>query len=501
MAEVLRLSNIGKVFGGIDALKNIDFDLREGEIHALLGENGAGKSTLVKILTGVHQADSGEIYLYGKKVKIANPIEARKNGIGVIYQELSLINSITVGENIFLGNEPVSSVLGKYDRKLMYKESAEYLKQFGIDIDPKELVSNLRMGQKRILEIVKALTLKAKILLLDEPTTGMSNKEIDTLFAIMDSLRQKKVTMIYISHYLDEVFRVCDRATVFRNGKNIATFNVGESNTEQIVMAMIGKDVKQNRTIPVRNFSGKETVLEVKDFQTSIMKSPVSFSVRKSEILGITGIIGAGKSELAHSIFGAAGPHKGTIKIFGKETDMHSTIEAKKHGLAFIPEDRKTEGLFLNDSVGDNIVRANIRMIEGKNHLLKNKLKTKITVDIGNKLEIHPLEPGMPVKNLSGGNQQKVVIAKWLVGDPSILLMDEPTRGIDIGAKVEIYAHIRAMSMQGKTTVIMSSEYEELLNECDRILVLQAGEIVGDLDPSKTSKAELLALSLGGKYK
>ncbi len=498
MPEILKLVNIKKHFGGIEALKGIDFSLREGEIHALLGENGAGKSTLIKIITGVHQANEGEIFIDNKKTVILNPIEAREQGIGVIYQELSLIESLTVGENIFLGNEPVSRIFAKYDRDKMYKESIKYLKKFGIDINPKEYVYNLRMGQKRIIEIVKALALDAKILLLDEPTTGMSAKEIDTLFEIMDSLRQKKVTMIYISHYLDEVFRVCDRATVFRNGEKINTFEVQNTNTDELVLAMIGKSVKLDNIPLSKKFHNKEIILKVENFKTNIMKEKISFEVNKSEILGITGIIGAGKSELANSLFGAAGECEGNFYINGEKVRINSTLKAKNYKMAFIPEDRKSEGLFLDDSIEENTLRANINLIEKKNKLLDKKLQTKLATQITKDLELFPLDVKMITKNLSGGNQQKVVIAKWLIGNPDIIIMDEPTRGIDVGAKEEIYNQIRKLSNLGKTTIVMSSEYNELMRVCDRIIILRQGLIVGELFPSETSTQEILALSLGG---
>ncbi len=498
MPKILELVNIKKRFGGIEALKGVNFDLNEGEIHALLGENGAGKSTLIKVITGVHQANEGEIILDGKKIVIENPIEARRKGIGVIYQELSLIESLTVGENIYLGNEPTSKILGKYNRDKMYKESTDYLMKFGIDIDPKEYVYNLRMGQKRIIEIVKALALNAKILLLDEPTTGMSAKEIDTLFEIMDSLRKKKVTMIYISHYLDEVFKVCDRATVFRNGEKINTFKVKDTTSDELVLAMIGKNVQLDNIHTNKELSKKPTVLKVMDFKSKIMKEKISLEVKESEILGITGIIGAGKSELANSIFGAAGDYEGSIFIKGTPVVMNSTLKAKKYSMAFIPEDRKSEGLFLDDSIEENTLRANIHLIEKKSKLLDRKLQTEVANKVCKDLELLPLDVKMKTKNLSGGNQQKVVIAKWLVGNPEIIIMDEPTRGIDVGAKEEIYNQIRKLSSLGKTTIVMSSEYNELLRVCDRIIVLRLGKIVGELYPAKTSTQEILALSLGG---
>lgn len=492
------LSKIEKNFGGIRALKGVDFELRKGEIHALIGENGAGKSTLVKILTGVHKADAGEMFLDGKPITIESPIDARKRGIGAIYQELSLISSITVAENIFLGNEPTYTPLGIYDRKKLYKESQEYLKFFDIDIDSRKKISDLGMGQKRIVEIVKALALNARILILDEPTTGMSQSEIETLFKILKSLREKSVTMIYISHYLEEVFRVCDRATVFRDGMNIETFDISSVTASQLIKAMIGKDLKRNETRQQRCFENKKDILELRNFKTNLMRSPISFKVRESEILGITGIVGAGKSELAQSIFGNAGQFEGDILLHSKKVAIRNTVDAKKNKIAFIPEDRKSLGLFLEDTIEDNLTMANIDKTTTTLGLISNRKKRDISNSIGSKMKIKPLQVKMPARNLSGGNQQKVVIGKWLIGNPDLILMDEPTRGIDVGAKGEIYGHILELSSQNKAVVIMSSEFNELIDTCDRIIVLKNGEIAGEVNGSKATSEALLSFALGG---
>jgi len=494
----LKLEGIDKSFGGIHALKSVDFTLCTGEIHALLGENGAGKSTLVKILTGVHQADSGKVFLDDEQLVIESPIDARRKGIGVIYQELSLINSLSVGENIFLGNEP-SIFLGAYDRQTMYKKSEEFLQKFEIDINPRKIVSELRMGQKRIVEIVKALALDAKILLLDEPTTGMSQKEIDSLFQIMDSLRNKKVTMIYISHYLDEVFRICDMATVLRDGEVVDTFEIATTNSQELVKAMIGRDIKKTEAMEVKDFSNKETILELTNFQTNLMRKPVSLSIKQGEILGITGIVGAGKSELAHSVFGIGKKHSGTITLHGKEIAINSTMDARKQRLALIPEDRKSEGLFLKNSVAENLMMVNIDASIGRMGMLDKKKSADISRKIGESLQLTPLIPEMLVGNLSGGNQQKVVIGKWLSTDPEVIMMDEPTRGIDVGAKGEIYTQIRALAEQDKGVIVFSSEYQELIDLCDRILILHLGSIVGNFASQEVTGKKILSLSLGGE--
>lgn len=495
---IMELSNIQKNFGGIRALKGVDFKLRKGEVHALLGENGAGKSTLIKIITGVYEADEGQIILNGQATVIRNPIDARKKGIAAIYQELSLIESLTVAENIFLGNEPTITSLGIYDRKLLYSKSQEYLERFGIEIDYHKKVSELGMGQKRIIEIVKALAVNSQILLLDEPTTGMSNAEIDMLFKIIENLKNNNVTMIYISHYLEEVFKVCDRATVFRDGQNVDTFEVDKVTPSQLVKSMIGREIRnKNQYIP-KDFTGKETILELKNLKTNLMQEPVSLTVKKSEILGITGIVGSGKSELAYSIFGNAQIESGEIYVKGKKAAIKNPRDSKKYKIAFVPEDRKSEGLFLSDTIADNIVVSNIEQIQNKFGLLNRKRKNIISQEIGKKLNVNPLNVDMPVKNLSGGNQQKVVIAKWLIGNPEIILMDEPTRGIDVGAKSEIYNLIKDLSTKDKGIVVMSSEFKEIIDLCDRILVLRKGSVVGELSPNEATSEKLLSLSLGG---
>lgn len=494
----LHLKNIEKSFGGIRALNGVEFELRKGEIHALLGENGAGKSTLVKIITGVHKADAGELFLDGKPVSIESPIDARKKGIGAIYQELSLIESITAAENIFLGNEPTYTPLGIYDRKKLYRDSQAYLKFFDIDIDCREKISDLGMGQKRIVEIVKALALNARILILDEPTTGMSQREIDTLFKILKSLREKNVTMIYISHYLEEVFRVCDRATVFRDGMNIETFDVSSATAAQLIRAMIGKDVTKKGARAERDLSGKKDVLELRNFKSDLMRSPVSLKVRESEILGITGIVGAGKSELAQSIFGNASHFEGDLLLRSKKARIKNTVDAKKNNIAFIPEDRKNLGLFLDETIADNLTMAYIEKTTVPPGYVSKKKKNKISSFIGTKMRIKPLRLEMPARNLSGGNQQKVVIGKWLAGDPDLVVMDEPTRGIDVGAKGEIYEHILELSSQNKAILIMSSEFSELIDFCDRIIVLKNGGIAGEVNGREATSELLLSYALGG---
>lgn len=496
---ILQLQGIQKSFGGVHALRGVDFELRRGEVHALLGENGAGKSTLIKILTGVHYPDQGEIYLKGNSVSIQDPIDARHKGIAAIYQELSLIDTLTVAENIFLGNEPVTTPLGFTQKKKLYADSDAFLKRFGIPISSRAMVGELGLGQKRVIEIVKALAINAEILLLDEPTTGMSKVEIDTLFGIMHSLKEKNVTMIYISHYLDEVFQCCDRATVFRDGRNVDTFCMDATTVSELVRAMIGHTVSGERYRIAGDFSAAEKVLEAKEFQTEAMKQPISFSLHHGEIAGFTGIVGAGKSELANSLFGAYRTTGGELLLHGKSIHLRSPYDTRVYGMALIPEDRNSQGLILEDTIENNIVLPHLEQIENCLGLLDFQKKRKISEEIGQQMCLQPLDVKMIAKNLSGGNQQKVVLGKWLTANPDIILLDEPTRGIDIGAKVEIYRLITQMAESGKSILVFSSEMEELLSICDRILVLCKGNVVGEKAAQDATTENLLTLALGAE--
>lgn len=495
---ILSLEKIDKNFGGIHALKGVDFTLERGEVHALLGENGAGKSTLIKILTGVYKADGGRILLHGREITVHDPIDARRKGIAAIYQELSLIESLTVAENIFLGNEPTKTPLGICDREKLYRESDQYLENFQIAIDSRKKVSELGMGQKRIVEIVKALAIHAEILLLDEPTTGMSKAEIDILFQIMETLKEKKVTMIYISHYLDEVFRVCDRATVFRDGQNVAVYRVAETNMNTLIKAMIGKEIRTKDGNGRGNAEYGKMLLELCEYRTDLMKEPVSLTLHEGEILGITGIVGAGKSELAHSIFGNALRRSGQICYREEPVALRSPADTKKCRMAFVPEDRKSQGLFLEDTAADNMLLVSLEKLRTALGTVSSRKKKETADEMGSKLKLSPLKTQLPAKNFSGGNQQKIVIGKWLSMEPEIILMDEPTRGIDVGAKSEIYQIIKELAADHKGLLIFSSEFEELISLCDRILVLYKGKITGEVLAEDATNEKLLSLALGG---
>jgi len=493
---ILELKNIHKHFGGIKALKGIDLSVCEGEVHALVGENGAGKSTLIKILTGATPMDQGEIYLNGKKVIIEDPVSARFKGIAAIYQELSLIEHLNVAQNIFLGNEPNKGILGWVDKKSLLEKTQNYLKTFGIQINSEIKVHKLGLGEKRIIEILKALSVNAKILLLDEPTTGMSKVEIDTLFEIIDDLKKQRVTMIYISHHLEEIFRICDRVSVLKDGEHSGTFEIDNVDMSTLIRTMVGRDIKEE--FPERDLRpGADVLLKTENFFAEDMLKPVSLKLHSGEILGITGIIGAGKSELGMALFGASKTISGKFWVKGTEVVLKNPEDARRNGIAFIPEDRKEQGLFLNQSVEDNLTVANIdQLLRGL--LVSMSKKRQIAVDTAKKLKVTPLDTLNKVKNLSGGNQQKVVIGKWLIGNPPIIIVDEPTRGIDVGAKVEIYNLIKELADNGAGIILLSSEFKEVSGLCDRILVLRKGEIIREIKSKGVSSREILEIALGG---
>ncbi len=494
----LEVQHIHKRYGGIEALKEVSLALFEGEVCALLGENGAGKSTLIKILTGVEQKDQGEIILYGELTRIPDPVSARGRGIAAIYQELSLIEHLTVAQNIFLGHEPTHTILGLRDDAALLRQASAYLERFGIDISPRARVRDLGLGQKRIVEIVKALSVNARVLFLDEPTTGMSQVEIDRLFQIMTDLKQHRVTMIYISHHLDEIFEVCDRAFVLRDGQNAGVFEVAQVDKPTLIRAMIGKDVHYDETPRAAEPGTGDVLLEVVDFQAADMRHTVSFRLHAGEILGITGIIGAGKSELGKGLFGATPHQHGTLYINGEAIRLRSPEDAQAHNIAFIPEDRKNQGLILAHTVEQNLTLTNLDKLTLWNTFLRPSKKRAAAIEIAEKLRVIPLNVLMRARNLSGGNQQKVVIGKWLLGEPAILIMDEPTRGVDVGAKAEIYALIKSLAESGCGVLVLSSEFEEVRRLCDRVIVLREGAIVDEWQPEDASADRLLTAALGG---
>lgn len=473
---ILELNNIIKTYPGVVALNDVTIKVAKGETHALVGENGAGKSTLIKTCTGAVVPDSGQIIVGGKGFSSMTPKLSEENGIAVIYQEFNLVGELSVAENIFLGRAIRKGLV--IDRKAMVEQSREIFKQFDIDIDPNELVSNLTVGYQQIVEIAKAISQKAKILIMDEPSAPLTKSEVESMFSIVDKLKEAGVTIIYISHRLDEIFRLTDRITIMRDGEKVKTLNTNETNIDEIVKLMVGRELKE--TYPSRESSvTDETLLEVKNLCGNGL-TDISFQIRRGEVLGFAGLIGSGRTELAELIFGAKPKTSGQIIFKGKEISPRTPRQAIDHGIALVPEDRKKQGALLHIDIKSNISMAILNRIS-KASVVNKKEENRIAKDYKEKLKIKTPNLEQLVKNLSGGNQQKVILGKWLASNPDLIILDEPTRGIDVGAKYEIYKLINTLVESGKTILMISSEMEEIMGMSDRIIVLSEGKISGML--------------------
>ena len=480
MAEtILEMTGIAKSFSGVQALKNAALELRSGEVVALMGENGAGKSTLMKILTGIHSKDSGEIELFGEKVEFNNVKESQEKGISIIHQELNMMKDLTVAQNIFIGREPMAMGLFIDDGK-MEAEAEKLLRYVGVNISPSTRLGNLTVGKQQMVEIAKAISYNSKILILDEPTAALTSVEVDELFRIMNELKQKDIGMIYISHRMDEIRRISDRVTVMRDGEYIGTVNTRETNTEEIVKMMVGRvvygDKKEKSSCP----EDAPTVLEVKSLNVGDTVKNVSFKLKKGEILGFSGLMGAGRTEVARAIFGADRKDSGEFSVNGKLTEINSPLEAVKNGICYISEDRKRFGLLLDKSVGENSVLASIDSFV-KFGFIDDSSARKVAEEVNGRLRTKTPSMAQKVRNLSGGNQQKVVVARWLIKNSDIFIFDEPTRGIDIGAKSEMYALMDDLVKKGKSIIMISSELAEIQRVSDRVIVMCEGRITGEL--------------------
>ncbi len=482
---LLRMNSITKEFPGVKALDNVNFDLIEGECHALVGENGAGKSTLMKILSGVYPYGSykGEILIDGEQKRFYNVKDAEKAGIAIIFQELSLVKELNVAENIFLGREP--SRFGFVNYELMYRKTQELLQDLHLPIDPRTPVGELSIGKQQIIEIAKALSKQARILLLDEPTSALTESETETLFEIIRKLKKRNVGMIYISHKLEEVFSISDRITVLRDGKTVKTDLTKNLTKNRVISLMVGREAEE--VFPKISHSFGDIVLEVKnltaydeeDSNKKVLKN-VSFYVRKGEVLGIAGLMGAGRTELLRAIFGDwRGKRTGDIFIEGRKITINSPLDAIRNRIAFVTEDRKRYGLILEKSILENATLASLKKF-AKAFITDKTGEIRATQELIDSLKIKATSPFTTVENLSGGNQQKVVLGKWLLTDPKILFLDEPTRGIDVVAKQEFYLQINNLVQQERAIVLVSSELPEILGLSDRILVLREGEVAGE---------------------
>lgn len=490
----IEMRGIDKSFGSNQVLKQAGFTLESGEVHALMGENGAGKSTLMKILTGVYTKDAGTVLVDGKEVNYKNPQEAEKAGIVFIYQELNVMFDLTVEENLFMGKE-IHGKFGICDKKAMQKKAQEALNILGVNISPKTVMAELSVGQQQMVEICKALMADAKVIIMDEPTAALTQSETVALFKVIESLRKKGVSMVYISHRMEEIFELCDRITVLRDGSYIGVKNIPETNMNEIVKMMIGREIGER--YPSRNVKIGKEVLKVKELTRKGTFHDVNFSVRAGEVLGVSGLMGAGRTEIMQAIFGNLSYESGTIEIDGKEVKISNPRQAMEHGIGFITEDRKTEGLMLDKSIRENISLCNLRRIS-KSSVISREAEKNMVAEAIKDLHIKCFGSYHECNNLSGGNQQKVVLAKWILTNPKILILDEPTRGVDIGAKKEIYSIINKLAAQGVTIIMVSSELPEVLGMSDNIMVVREGEVRGIISYEEANQERVMTLATGG---
>ena len=474
---VLKMENIDKRFPGVHALKKCSLTLRKGEVNALAGENGAGKSTLMKILTGIYQRDEGEIIYNGNSVVFKNPRDAQEAGIAIVHQELNLMSHLTAAQNIFIGRESDGFFLND---KIINEKTEKLFKELKVNIKPTELVGNLTVGKQQMIEIAKAISFNANILILDEPTAALTEAETKELFRIMDELKSIGVSMVYISHRMDEIFKITDRITVMRDGEFIKELVTKETTMNEVIKAMVGRNVASQKKERSNVKPNADVVLEVKNLSSNDVNN-VSFDLKKGEILGFAGLMGAGRTETARLLFGADPKHGGTIKINGKEVSIKSTTDAVNAGIGYLSEDRKRFGLATGLSVAENAVLANLEGFTKSIIVDDSKVKAS-TNEYVEKIKIKTPSIHQLIKNLSGGNQQKVVIAKWLIKDADILIFDEPTRGIDVGAKSEIYNLMNELVADGKSIIMISSELPEILRMSDRVAVMCEGRLTKILD-------------------
>ncbi|MDR2069416.1 MAG: sugar ABC transporter ATP-binding protein [Spirochaetaceae bacterium] len=492
---VLIMSNITKSFSGNKVLHSVSFDLKAGEVHTLMGENGSGKSTLMKILMGIYHGDQGTIRLFGEEVVFSNPARALEHGIAMIHQELSPVLDMEIAENIFIGREIRDRSGFLVNIRETRRRAAELLAQFSLDLDPVTKMRALSVGQCQLIEIIKAISCNAKIIIMDEPTSAITEKETELLFEQIRRLRSQGVSIIYISHKMEEIFKISDRITVLRDGHYIGTRNATELTTGELIKMMVGRelsDVFPKKTVPLG-----DVVLRVRGISQGNRVKQVSFELRRGEILGIAGLVGAGRSELVESIFGLRKKDSGEVEIKGRPVTIRCPGDAIGQNIALITEDRKMTGLNLRTSIGNNITIVSIKNLT-KHRLLNRRKEQDCAASFVDKLRIKAPGIGTQTLSLSGGNQQKVVIAKWLVGDPDIIIMDEPTRGIDVGAKRDIYLLMGDLAEKGKAIIMISSEMPELIGMCDRIIVLAEGKLTGEFEQGRFSQEDIMWCAAGG---
>jgi ribose transport system ATP-binding protein len=489
---VLALRGIRKVFPGVVALDGVDFELLSGEVHVLLGENGAGKSTLMKIISGAQPRDAGEIHVGGAPVEITGPRHAQALGIGIIYQEFNLIPHLSAGENILLGREP-KLLPGVIDQAKLMREAQRQLDALGVAIDARAIVSRLSVAQQQMVEVAKALSLDARVLIMDEPTSALTAQEINELFAAIRRLKARGVAIVYISHRMEELFAIGDRVTVLRDGRHVGTRRIGETNLAELVRRMVGRDLSDQ--FPKQRIAAGEEALRVEGLARSGVLHDINLTLRRGEVVGLAGLMGSGRTELARAIFGADAISGGKIFVRGEEKRIASPRAAIDLGLGLLTEDRKHQGLVLVLSVQENICLPSVARLS-RAGVMQPAREAELTMRRIADLRIKTPGPHQRVVNLSGGNQQKVVLGKWLCTEADILIFDEPTRGIDVGAKVEIYQLINQLAARGAAILMISSELPEILGMSDRILVMQAGRIAAEFSAADATQEKILAAAL-----
>ena len=490
---VLTMHHISKRFPGVLALEDVDFEVRPGEVHALLGENGAGKSTLIKIMAGVHAQDDGEYQVAGVPVEPGSPKAAHERGVSVVFQELSQVESLSVAENVFFGRLP-RTAYGTVDRPTLHRETTRLLHVVGLTVDPKERLGFLSVAQRQLVEIAKALSMDAKVIAMDEPTSALSYAEIETLFSLITRLTEQGVGIVYVSHKLDELFRICDRITVLRDGRKVGEEATSDITSDDLVRLMVGRPVDSLFPRVEHEVDGPVT-LDVRRL-TSAMVRDISFSVRAGEVVGFSGLMGSGRTELARALFGLD-RSTGEVVLAGRRVPRGSSAKAAERGIGYVPEDRKGDGLVLVSTIRDNITLTILRRLSRGGYVNRSRERTVVR-DVVERLRVKAHSIEQQVAALSGGNQQKVTLARWLVKDDlKVLILDEPTRGVDVNSKGEIYRLVSAIAERGVAVVVMSSEMPELLSLCDRILVLRDGRVAGEYDHDEATQEKLMSSAIG----
>jgi rhamnose transport system ATP-binding protein len=494
---VLELKGIHKYFPGVKALQDVHFQLRRGEIHALMGENGAGKSTFIKIITGVYQPDGGEIHLDGKPVTLHGPRDAQKKGIAAIYQHVTCYPDLTVTENIFMGHESVAKFTGNIQWKKMHEEARELLAQLGTDIDPRAEMGTLSVAQQQIVEIAKALSTKARLVIMDEPTAALTKRESEELYRITEKLRDDGVSVIFISHRFEDMYRLASRVTVFRDSKYIGCWDVDKLSSDDLIVAMVGREI--THLFPKKNAEIGAELLRVENLGKTGIFSGISLNLRQGEILGLTGLVGAGRSEVCQSIFGMLPADTGTIAVMGKTVAIHSPRDAIAHGIGYLPEDRQKQGLVLGWGIGRNISLPMIDEFAGT-WWLDEQAEAVVVRDLAEYVSVKANGVFTEAGTLSGGNQQKVIVAKLLGTKPKVIILDEPTKGVDVGAKAAIHEIMSELACQGYGIIMISSEMPEVLGMSDRIAVMREGRIAAQFDRSEATQELILEAAMSADY-